>query len=94
MSGIPTSDVPVDGGKVIVDARVVITQPAQGTFKAFTAICPHAGCEVTDIVQNVIYCPCHGSTFDASTGARIAGPTPTGLTPLSVTVSGGTISVR
>jgi Rieske Fe-S protein len=94
VSGIPTSEVPVDGGKVLVDARVVITQPQQGTFKAFDAICPHAGCEVTDIVKNVIYCPCHGSTFDATTGAHIAGPSPRGLTPLSVTVSGSTISVQ
>ena len=94
VSGIPISDVPVEGGKVVVDARVVITQPKQGTFKAFDAICPHAGCEVTDIVQNVIYCPCHGSTFDATTGAHIAGPSPRGLAPLPVTVSGSTISVQ
>jgi Rieske Fe-S protein len=94
LSGIPTSDVPVAGGKVIPDARVVITQPAAGTFKAFDAICPHAGCEVSDIVKNVIYCPCHGSTFDATTGAHIAGPSPRGLTPLPVTVSGSTISVQ
>jgi Rieske Fe-S protein len=94
VSGIPTSDVPVAGGKVIADARVVITQPAAGTFKAFDAICPHAGCEVSDIVKNVIYCPCHGSTFDATTGAHIAGPSPRGLTPLPVTVSGSTISVQ
>lgn len=94
VSGIPTSEIPLDGGKVITDAQVVITQPAKDTFKAFDAICPHEGCEVTDIVKNVIYCPCHGSTFDATTGARIAGPTPRGLTPLPITVEGSTISVQ
>ncbi|MDN5795978.1 MAG: Rieske (2Fe-2S) protein [Intrasporangium sp.] len=94
VSGIPTSEIPLDGGKVIAGARVVITQPAEGTFKAFDAICPHQGCEVTDIVDNVIRCPCHGSTFDATTGERIAGPAPRGLTTLPVTLTGSTISVR
>ncbi|WP_347350701.1 Rieske (2Fe-2S) protein [Intrasporangium sp.] len=93
VSGIPTADIPVDGGKVIAGTGVVITQPARGTFKAFDAVCPHQGCEVNEIADNVIRCPCHGSTFDATTGARIAGPAPRGLTTLSVTVTGSSISV-
>lgn len=94
VSGIPTSEVPVDGGKVIDSANVVVTQPSEGTFKAFDATCPHQGCLVNNVVKNVIYCPCHGSTFDATTGALIAGPAPRGLTPLQVSVSGSTISVQ
>jgi len=32
----------------------------------------------------VIICPCHGSQFNASTGAVEVGPAPTGLTKLGV----------
>src|SRR4051795_13092370 len=36
-----TSDIPVGGGKVFPDRKVVVTQPTAGQFKAFTAICTH-----------------------------------------------------
>ncbi len=81
------------GGRIIADVRVVITQPEAGTFKAFDATCPHQGCAVSEVANNVIVCPCHGSTFDATTGARISGPAPTGLKPLTITESGSTLDV-
>jgi Rieske Fe-S protein len=83
----------VGGGKIITNAEVVVTQPVQGTFKAFSAICPHQGCEVAEVAKNTIVCPCHGSTFDATTGDRLSGPAQTGLTPLTVTESGTTLDV-
>ena len=42
----PTSEVPVGGGTVFADQEVVVTQPAEGDFKAFTAVCTHQGCVV------------------------------------------------
>src|SRR5438045_257807 len=36
---IKTSDIPVGGGKVFDSAKVVVTQPKAGEFKAFTAVC-------------------------------------------------------
>jgi len=35
------SDVQVGGGTVFKDAETVVTQPAEGEFKAFSAICTH-----------------------------------------------------
>jgi nitrite reductase/ring-hydroxylating ferredoxin subunit len=93
VSGIPTSEIPVGGGRIITNAEVVVTQPSQGTFKAFSAICPHQGCEVSEVVKNTIVCPCHGSTFDATTGDRLSGPAQSGLTPLTVTESSRTLDV-
>src|SRR5215510_3786269 len=37
-AGTPTSDIPVGGGKIYPDQQVVVTQPAAGQFKAFSAI--------------------------------------------------------
>ncbi len=92
-ASVPTRQVPVGGGTILTDPPVVITQPTAGTFKAFSAICPHAGCPVNTIQDGVIQCPCHLSQFDISTGDVKSGPAPRGLTPLTAAVHGGTITV-
>ena len=67
------------------DPGIVIRQSASH-FVTFDAVCPHAGCTVGySAASNLIVCPCHGSEFDASTGALIAGPAPTGLRPIQIT---------
>ncbi len=86
-------DFPVGGGVVVrTDAGVVvITHPTDSEFLAFDGRCPHAGCPVTEVVENTIMCNCHGSTFDGSTGQRVGGPAPSGLEPVPVVVEGGEI---
>jgi Rieske Fe-S protein len=87
-----TSEVPVDGGKIVTaDGGTVITQPAAGTFKAFTAICTHQGCTVGSVSNNQIMCPCHGSVYSAKDGSVINGPAPSPLAAKQITVSGGQI---
>jgi thiosulfate dehydrogenase [quinone] large subunit len=84
-----TSAVPVGGSAAFTDPKtgdpgLVIQQPAD-TFRAFDAICPHAGCTVAyQPSAKVIVCPCHGSEFNAKTGAVEVGPATTGLTPIKV----------
>jgi thiosulfate dehydrogenase (quinone) large subunit len=56
----------------------IVVRHADGSLAAFSAICTHAGCQV-DYASNVLYCPCHGSEFDASTGAVLRGPAATPL---------------
>src|SRR2546423_823713 len=63
------SAIPVGGAKVFRDDQVIVTQPKEGTFKAFSAICTHAGCTVGGVTKGVIFCPCHGSQYDPATGA-------------------------
>lgn len=86
-----TADVPVGGGVILAEPKVVITQPAAGEFKAFSAICPHQVCPVNTVQANVIGCPCHQSQFDASDGSVIGGPAPSGLAVVPIEVDGDQI---
>ena len=86
-----TSDVPVGGGVILSDTKVVITQPSAGTFDAFSAVCTHQGFLVTSVEDGAIVCNHHGSTYDAKTGAVTQGPAPAGLQKVGIVVKGGKI---
>ena len=90
---ISPAEIPVGGGKVFPKLDVVLTQPTQGTFEAFSATCTHAGCTVGSVKDGLITCPCHGSQFDAATGAVRRGPAEKALPKKSVTVSADGLSV-
>ncbi|MDJ0345426.1 Rieske (2Fe-2S) protein [Streptomyces sp. H10-C2] len=83
------TDVPVGGSKLYRDDKVVVSQPTQGVFKAFSAVCTHAGCVVDKVENGVISCPCHGSRFNATTGAVEQGPASAPLPAVEVRVEGG-----
>jgi Rieske Fe-S protein len=85
------SDIPVGGGVVFADKGVVITQPKDGTIKAFSATCTHAGCAVNDVSGGTINCPCHGSKFKVADGSVKDGPANRPLSPVGVKVSGSSI---
>ncbi len=85
------SDIPVGGGQVFDEQKIVVTQPAEGDVQAFTAVCPHQGCLVSEVVSNEILCPCHGSLFSADNGDVIRGPAVQGLAGASVNIVDGYI---
>jgi len=86
-----TSDVPVGGGTILTDKRIVVTQPHAGTFDAFTAVCTHEGCIVTTVSGGTINCPCHGSKFSIANGSVVNGPATRPLAPVSIKVQGTSI---
>jgi Rieske Fe-S protein len=90
---VPVADVPVGGGKILPDSRVVVTQPTAGTYKAFSAVCTHQGCLVGSVADGVISCPCHQSRFSATDGSVRNGPAPSPLPARTVTVNGSTLTV-
>jgi len=56
---------------------------------AYSAICPHAGCEVSGWVeeQKILECPCHNSRYNPREGAAIIdGPTTRGLAALPLKI--------
>ncbi|AUY49456.1 MULTISPECIES: Rieske (2Fe-2S) protein [Streptomycetaceae] len=89
----PASAVPVGGGTVYRDKKIVVTQPAEGQYKAFSAKCTHAGCIVDQVKNQKIQCPCHGSMFGITDGAVLDGPAPTPLPEYTVAVEGGNLKV-
>ena len=82
----PVDQVAVGSGVVYDGPKVVVTQPAQGDVRGFTAVCPHQGCLVSEVTNTEILCPCHGSLFSAEAGAVLVGPATTGLAPVDVSV--------
>jgi nitrite reductase/ring-hydroxylating ferredoxin subunit len=88
---VKTTDVPVGGG--VVSGQAVVVQPTAGTYKAYSAVCTHAGCLVSQVQDGEIICPCHGSTFAVATGAPDGGPAPSPLGALTATVQGGSVVV-
>lgn len=83
-----TSDIPVGSAAIFADKRVVVSQPQEGTFKAFTAVCTHQGCIVSDVNGPTIVCNCHGSSFNAADGSVAGGPAGRPLREVAITVDG------
>lgn len=81
------------GGKILTDAKVVVTQPTAGVYKAFSAVCTHQGCLVGAIQNKTIDCPCHGSQFSITDGSAVVGPATSPLPAKTVTKSGTNLTI-
>ena len=85
-----TGDIPVGGGTVFGDRQVVVTQPTEGEFAAFSAICTHRQCVVSGVTET-IDCRCHGSKFSITDGSVTTGPATEPLGAVPITVEGDSI---
>lgn len=85
------ADIPAGGGVVLEEQKVVLCKDAGGKVSAFSAICTHQGCAVTNVADGTINCLCHGSKFSASTGERVAGPAKDPLPPVQVQQRDGAV---
>jgi thiosulfate dehydrogenase [quinone] large subunit len=61
----------------------IVIHTATDTWECFDAVCTHMGCTVA-YSGGLIACPCHGSTFSATTGDVLGGPAPTALKKYTV----------
>jgi Rieske Fe-S protein len=86
-----TGEIPEGSGKIFSNAKVVVTQPAAGEYRAFSAVCTHMSCVVDQISNGTIDCPCHGSQYSIKDGSVVAGPAPSPLPTQSIKVSGESI---
>ena len=87
-----TTDVPVGGCFVVAASKIVLTQPTEGDFKAFTAVCTHQGCLVESSTEGDIPCPCHGSKFSLDDGSPQSGPASAALEAVEITRDGDSIT--
>lgn len=93
---VESSKVPVGGGiKVESTAGVLmIVQPTRGKFAAYSAICTHAGCEVSRATAQAIICTCHGSQFSTGNGSVLNGPADRPLRNFAVVERNGMLFLR
>lgn len=90
-----TSDVPV-GGVIKATAAgvsVMLTQPVEGEFHAFSSVCTHQGCQLNAQKEKTINCPCHASVFSLEDGSAQGGPAEEPLPEFPVEVKDGRILV-
>lgn len=71
------------------------TTAAEGIV-AYSAICPHTGCDVSGWQADIKHfvCPCHASTFDPQDRAKVvSGPAPRPLAALPLRIMDGKLTV-
>lgn len=64
-------------------------------YAAYSKVCTHAGCMVSEPDQVPLVCPCHFGKFDPKAGAAVVGgppPRPLPQLPITVTASGELIA--
>ncbi|MCF3133481.1 Rieske (2Fe-2S) protein [Streptomyces olivochromogenes] len=83
------SEVTKGGAKLYRDHNVVVSRDGNGTLKAYSTICTHAGCAINKLEGTKLICPCHGSEFDAVTGKVVQAPATEPLNELSVKAANG-----
>lgn len=69
--------------------QVLLLRVADDQLVAFSAICPHAGCIVSEWIAQpgLLLCPCHGSQYDPrKAGQVVVGPSPLSLPALPLAV--------
>jgi len=87
---IAKSDVPEGSG--VIKGGFIVTQPVSGTYKAFSNICTHQGCPISELRGDTIMCNCHGSEFNID-GSVKRGPANRPLTPAKLSVDGSKLDV-
>ena len=86
---VAAADVPVGGIALVEDAGVVVTQPEQGVFKAFSATCTHQGTRLdAKLDDGRLHCSNHGSEFSPADGSVQMGPATRALPEIAVKVEG------
>ncbi len=84
------ADVTAAGSMVVGTDKPILLCSANGTVVGHTAICTHQGCTVAAAGADA-NCPCHGSKYNAATGAVINGPALSPLAEVPVTIANGQV---
>lgn len=79
-----------------VEGERIAVANVGGIFHAFGDACPHRQCSLAEgkLDGTVVTCPCHGSKFDVTSGARLAGPAARAVRSYPVRVDNGVLQVR
>ncbi|HHX84209.1 MAG TPA: Rieske (2Fe-2S) protein [Actinomycetales bacterium] len=92
---IPAAEIPVGTATSVKagDATVIVAQPTEGEFVAYSARCTHQG-GIVQVVQDLhLRCPLHGAEFDGATGENTSAPAPRPLDVVPVSESDGQLTL-
>jgi nitrite reductase/ring-hydroxylating ferredoxin subunit len=88
---VAVADVPIGGGVALSDQGVVVTQPEEGRFKAYTNVCTHQGGAITRVEDGDMICSLHQSHFAIEDGSVTQDPATSPLPEVQVAVEGGQV---
>ena len=84
----PLAEIPVGEGRAypVGDEQVAVFRLRDGTLRAVSAVCTHAGGPIADgqADSRVVVCPLHQHTFDLATGHCLTGRPPLRVYPVTV----------
>ena len=78
-----------------VSGQDVAVANVDGAFHAFSDVCTHKHCTLSDgdLDGTTVTCPCHGSQFDVTTGNVLNGPATLPVDSYEVSEEGGEIRI-
>ncbi len=93
---ISAKDVPT--GKMTAvekNGKEILVANVDGKYYAMGNVCTHMSCKLSEgtLTGALLECPCHGSTFDVTTGIVVKGPTTSPEPTFPVTVTGNQVSI-
>ncbi|HEV8289979.1 MAG TPA: Rieske 2Fe-2S domain-containing protein [Candidatus Norongarragalinales archaeon] len=82
--------------KVTVGGKPIVLANVGGKIYALGDTCTHLSCSLSEgsLEGKVLRCHCHGSQFDATSGAVIRGPAKQPETSFDVKIEGGNVLVK
>ncbi len=81
---------------VEASGQSILVANVNGDYFAVGNICTHRGCHLSEgiLTGTRVQCPCHGSTFDVTTGSLVRGPAKNPEPSFKINVRGDEIAVN
>lgn len=87
---VAATEVPV--GSAVFVGNLIIAQPTEGEYVAYSRTCPHQGQTIDEIEGATVRCTAHNSVFSIQDGSVIEGLARDPLTEGDAEESGGTVT--
>lgn len=87
---VAKTDVPV--GSAVFVGNIIIAQPTEGEFVAYSRTCPHQNNQIDEINGDIVRCTAHNSEFSIVDGSVVSGVARDPMYPAEVTAENGTVT--
>ncbi|WP_433131151.1 Rieske (2Fe-2S) protein [Micromonospora sp. CA-240977] len=88
----PVDEIPHGEGRAyaVGDDMIAVFRLRDGSLRAVSAVCPHAGGPLADglVDMKVVVCPLHQNTFELATGCSTTGQSPLTVYPVRADADG------